>query len=752
MADKVTIELEVLAKRALDSVEKFSKNAQGQLDSISFNSTVSAINAGMELISKVAKPVFDILEAGFNKATTEALEAEASAISLANALRISGEFSQEAVEGFNDLAASIQKTTTQTDDAVISAVALAKTYGLSNIEARNAIKVAVDLSARLGIDLGSATEKVAKTMRGFVDKDLAQMVGGLKGLTLEQKIAGEGLLLIQKNVEGSAEALTNSFGGALKQLKNNFNEVFEQFGTAVISTPEFSKAINSLATQFGLLAVEVARLAPDIALITGQFISFGAEVLLVALKIEKFTVQFFASIRAGFNALVQGIGGLLEAIPAFFDFLILSTQRGALKFQAIFQRLNPVNIFKSAKDAGEKAGKAFDPLINSGQRIKDAISGADKAVQSLNKTLEKDDGKAAAKRLSDNIGDRAGQIEQQLTGVRSTLNGIVQKSIDDVTKAPLFGLIQFAVNGQQELDKVKLKIDEAVREIVNNKDIPEAYKNQAKAAAQAAKDAVDGSAGKSLAIGFTNSISSALTKGAAGASEAAIAIAGGITEVLLPGFGAAAQSILTLLSQGPEKVRETVEGFVRAIPAIIDNVIKSFPVLIETLARELPPVISKIAPVLAQRFAIELVKNMPTIIKGFADGLVEAAKQFVQAIFDNIKSVGGLLSTSGGGGAGNGKGGVVVRAAKAVATFGLSELIGFAEGGRIPDLPQFAGDRFPAKLSAGEQILSRDLSSKLDAFLSGSQGTTPTVVQITIGQREMARVLLDLNRGGFRTA
>lgn len=803
MADKVTIELEVLAKRALDDVEKFSKTAQKQLNSISMASSISAINAGFELVGKTAGTVLGLVSDGFGKAASEALEAEAATVGLANALKIAGDFSAEAIQEFETLASSIQRTTTVSDDAVLSAAALAKAYQLSNAEARNVVKVATDLSARLGIDLQSATEKVAKTMTGFVDRDLGRMIPGLKALSEQQLIAGNGLLLIQDRVRGSAAALTNSLGGALQQLKNNFNDVFEEFGKAVIQAPEFTNAIKALGTQFGILAVEVARAAPDIANLVSVLVTASVDVINFGLRIEKFTFQLFAAIRGGFQAAVNAIGGLVEAVPAFIDFLVFSSERGAKKLEVIFSRLNPANFFKAAGDAAADAGAKFDPIINAGDRIKAAISGAAQSIETFNTNLEKTDGSAAALRAAAKISEeQARNAEEQIRRLRQSIRDLVEKQALEVTSAPISGLIRFAIKGQEELDKTKRKIDEAVFDLAEK--VPPALRSVVEQIGKDAKKNLDKNAGTNLGVGFASAIISGVKKGAAGAAEAVSGVVGGVASAFFgPVIGQLIQQTTEFLAQGPEQVKKQIREFelavpdvvqaiiesipaaiqqiiedaplvikkiVELIPKVIDSLIASIPKIVqafidaipqimETLAQALPRVFTKIAtiwPQVAAAFIRALIQGLPGIFKIMATEFLKLPKLIAESIVEAIKeafsSIGNLFGGGGGGlfGGGNGGGGFLSGSGIPIIS-DIGDFLGLAGGGRIPDLPQYEGDRFPARLNAGEQVLSKDLSSKLDAFLAG-QGGSPQVVKIMIGQREMAQVLLDLSRNGFRTA
>jgi hypothetical protein len=699
MADKVQIELEVIAKKALESVEKFTKDAQGKLSTINISTFATGVSSVLSLASKA----FDVFGGVVKSSVGAAIEAEQATQALANSMRLVGDFSESAVKGFEEYASALSLTSKASDDQVLAALALAKSFQLTNKEAKNVVNAATELAAITGDSLDSAVQKLAKSYGGTLSREIKQLIPELRVLTREQLANGEAIRIVTERFGGSAEAATKTFGGSVSQLTKAFGELSEEIGRSVTENKAITSSIQKTTEQTNALTE--------------------------ALSLSKLGFKDF--VNAFFQAETSGD-------KTFFALLSKSAKKAVDDSKLLLTELEKIKLAQ-----GEASNEsAIDKKIKADRARLDFQEKAEAAFQAVKTDLEKaglDDIEKInldAQRKIQIIRDAA--LAENIFAVKNQerLIGAVQI---DRAKAVAEKQLQL----RQQYEASEAKFDKEARDRIQNalaKPIEQALKLVVGAE-------LDGKELLSIGAGLLNVVN----KGAAGASEFVSKAIGAAADSLLPGIGAAVSEIVNILAQGPEKVKETIEAFVKAIPQVIDNIIDAFPVLIETLARELPPVIAKIAPVIAQRFAIELVKNMPTIVRGFADGLVEAAKQFVQAIFDNIKSVGGLLSTSGGS-SGGGVGGTVVRAAKAVATFGLSEVIGFAEGGRIPDLPQFSGDRFPAKLSAGEQILSRDLSSKLDAFLSGAQGSTPTVVQINIGQREMARVLLDLNRNGFRTA
>lgn len=304
--------------------------------------------------------------------------------------------------------------------------------------------------------------------------------------------------------------------------------------------------------------------------------------------------------------------------------------------------------------------------------------------------------------------------------------------------------------------------------------------------------------------------------GAKGAVDSVSKGLGFIADSFLPGIGGAVSSVIGLLAQGPEEVRKNIDAFFTQLPVVIGNVLSSLPevligivsnlgplienlilvaipglvtgllssigpildaiinailLLPETLATSLPGVIDKLvqdapriiselvaklpeffsafaaqlpilavnfginlaaqAPFIATNIALEFIRNIPTIAKGVGDGIAKAFQDAIKGITNVAGNVGDKVSGAG----------------KSVKNF-----LGFAEGGRIPSAPQFANDRGLAIVSSGEQVLSEDLTNRLENFLdSGSRGGATTII-LQIGENQLAQVLLDLNQKGFRTA
>ena len=260
-------------------------------------------------------------------------------------------------------------------------------------------------------------------------------------------------------------------------------------------------------------------------------------------------------------------------------------------------------------------------------------------------------------------------------------------------------------------------------------------------------------------------IFSELIKGAEGAKSIVSSVFGGIAEVLAPGIGDSIKQLVGFLAQGPEQVSATIQAFFDALPTIFENIILSIPDLIisiiegldeflvalvdripeiiDRLIEKLPELFSAIAaqlPFISIRFASELAAQAPFIAVTFVSELVKEAPRFVTEL---IKSIGGGIASP------------VKSVAKGVGGFfgSIGKIFGFAEGGMVP--AGFPGDKFPARLSSGEFVIDRSQNEQLQRFLDSQESSRQnqnTVVNLQVGEQQLATVLLNLNRQGFRTA
>lgn len=678
MADINTeININLLADSFRREAKKLVDETNRTLNRIDFKSTITSISAGFN----IAKVAAQAVGAAYKATVGEAIEAEKAVRKLAQSMRLVGDFSEDAVQEFENFSKALESTTGVSGEAVLAAASLAKNYRLTNKEAQLAVRAALELSAATGRDLNSAVSEVSKTFSGFIGKDLAKLLPGLKGLTKEQLVAGEAARLLEERFRGSAAALGDSAEGNLQKFRTTLGDIAKDIGS--IFLPAVNKSLKALS-----------NFASDQA-------------------------TFF---NRDFN------------LQRLFD-------TGGID---AFARIGEQNFQNKDAKAAERAAKDF----------------AEKQLQdSIRRQRELD-----AAREKSEIEFQGIKKDLEITG----LTGIakIQKDFDEKRKVVLEAIRTGVI--RSEADKIRylgnLELEEAKRIAEERKRLNEEVARDGVAAFIRAN-----AEGRKLTAEQGNlavlSSASNFTQGEQGARQLIAQTSGAAANAVLPGSGPIVEKIVDTLGQGPEKVKQTVEEFVRGIPTVITNIIKSLPQLAISIIREIPkafvtfikegipdfisalidaiPVIIeesiKSFPRLIGGLIDAIITAIPAIVQSFASALVNAAGDFVNALVEAITDVGGFLENVGGG----------------IGDFfgGIGDFLGFAEGGRVPNKAAYEGDRFPARLNAGEQVLSKDLSASLEEYLSGqSGGGRPTTIVIQVGQRELANVILDLNTRGFRTA
>lgn len=316
-------------------------------------------------------------------------------------------------------------------------------------------------------------------------------------------------------------------------------------------------------------------------------------------------------------------------------------------------------------------------------------------------------------------------------------------------------------------------------------------------------------------IGAIGQIGAQAFQGQAGALRFIQDIGRTFGNAIADGLGDIVSQILGVLAQGPDAVRRTIKEFITSIPDIFEAIITSIPEIIPAIIESVPILVEKIIASIPRiitafiqgipRFIQALVRSIPQLIKAIIEGipqiinelarnmpqiaidfvkaLIEEAPKFVEALIKSIAKVGGdngpfsgiaqSLGIGGSGGGGGILGGVVGTVASVVtAPFkAIGKVFGFAEGGLVPQ--GFPQDSFFSRLSSGEFVIDRSQNAQLQRFLDsqergalsgdderldsllerlGGTGSQALTINLRIGERELANVLLDLNRRGFRTA
>ena len=229
-----------------------------------------------------------------------------------------------------DLSNELQSLTTYSNDAVLEAENLLLTFtSIGKDVFPEATKTVLDMSAALGQDLKASSIQLGKALQDPVlgmsalrrvgvnfTKDQIEMVKAL--VKTGHSLDAQKFILRELGTEfgGSAQAAAQTFGGQMKQLKNELDDVQKEIGMAVI--PVF----RSLVDQIKPIVIQlkdwmtahpelVKQIATLLLKVGGIMLALGP--ILIAIPR---LVQLFGLLRVAVTALTGPFGIVVTALAA----------------------------------------------------------------------------------------------------------------------------------------------------------------------------------------------------------------------------------------------------------------------------------------------------------------------------------------------------------------------------------------------------------------------------------------------------
>lgn len=182
---------------------------------------------------------------------------------LGQALRSTGGFSEEAVQGVSDFASELQKTSRFGDEAIIAQVAFVKSLGATTEQSKALVQAAANLSATLGGSLEENVDKLGKTLSGTSGR-LAQYIPELKNLTEEQLRAGAAADIINQKYSGAAANDLKTYSGSVTATKNAFSDLQEELGAIIAQNSLVRGGLDLAKSAFENVTKTIVTLREEI--------------------------------------------------------------------------------------------------------------------------------------------------------------------------------------------------------------------------------------------------------------------------------------------------------------------------------------------------------------------------------------------------------------------------------------------------------------------------------------------------------
>jgi len=336
---------------------------------------------------------------------TEAGNQETAENNLRVALESTGREVNNNVEHFKTYAQELQNNTTYADDAVMAAQALLiQLTDLDNEGLDAATEGALGLASTFNIDLQSATNLVAKALTGNYGA-LSRYGISVNDLNTDEEKRAE-LLDRLGTLYSRAKGETNTYQGAMKQLKNVFGDLKEELGNAIIKNEDFIELIKDTKDKLKTL-IESGKIKEWAeAAVTAITKLFGA------LGTLKDTIG--AIVTGGYLGLIDKMTNKIIGMDKKFQDLESEMIAKAIEFKNSLKVLKPsMSEIRTEFEKGEKSRKAW---------IADMIEMDTRLAENKNKYVE----------LGDQIFTFLG-----LKGREKTAVDDVKKAIDDNKQAAI---------------------------------------------------------------------------------------------------------------------------------------------------------------------------------------------------------------------------------------------------------------------------------------------------------------------------
>jgi hypothetical protein len=371
------------------ALKEFSENSN---KNVSFAQQAMATFTGF-LGSQAVLGAFNALKdaAGFmfaqlGEGAEAAMAQEAALRRLGQSLALAGNFSQEALTDLAGFTDEMEKLTGVGDDVVASNLAVLSS--LTQLDAnglKKAQKSALDMSAALGIDLDSATKKVAQAING---QEGALARYGIQldlGADKTQNMATVTEAL-GRSFGGAAQGQMMTFAGALKSVQNGFGNFFESIASAVTQNPVFVAALQQVSKILNELTDSATSNGAYLQQVLAKAFIFVADSIYIA--IEAFS-KFIKVIEAGVQGVLLIINGLADGIRLLVDVLD-GTKDNDDAFAATKQRFEDLTQAVEGQNALDKFNEKLWEVRDAGATAFGTIKqGADAAVPSMDVVNQK---------------------------------------------------------------------------------------------------------------------------------------------------------------------------------------------------------------------------------------------------------------------------------------------------------------------------------------------------------------------------
>ncbi len=340
-----------------------------------------------------------------------------------------------------NFAEEMSKSTLFSKDMVMSLEAQATNMSKSEEQAKKLTRAAIELSAATGRDAHSSMQMLTMSLNGMT-RGLDRIVPGMKNLTQAELEAGAAADMIIKRFGGSAQEVTQTFGGRVTKLKTSFEELHESIGKAITQSPFINRALEG-----------ITKLIDQVTSRIDEWVKGGG--------IEEI-LKSLINLANGINTYVIAPLELTYNIgKALFDSMVAGTAWVIASFaklgeQIVYLVLNPLQftLNKAAEVIGVFSSDMEEKIKNSVNSIADAVKEnstgikdalVDTAVEASMKANESFS-KIGDFSFSANLANKIEEIKVFMDGAKAPVDGL-REGLEKLNESTLSVTSAFSLMG-----------------------------------------------------------------------------------------------------------------------------------------------------------------------------------------------------------------------------------------------------------------------------------------------------------------
>lgn len=678
--DGVNNKVGALSKEISDSSKR-----KFNIDTNSANSALEGLTSKIALFGAGVAAYFSVsaISSFFSTIVSEAVDAENSLNQLNAALARNGQLSAETSKSMTDFATAMMQASIVDDDVITGQLAIAMNFTKSADQAQKLVEAAMNLSAAMGVDLGTAVEMLGKTLDGTAGR-LNETVPALRGVSEEALKSGAAIQIVNEQFAGAAANEVNTYSGAIAKLTNNYGNFLASLGSIITQNPMVIQAIKELSNAFAETNESLGESQNQV----NNFVTRGITALISGIRDLLPSVNalasFIKSLGFIFEAVVKGIMSFVDGLKLLGNawLWLVGTMEGKKSaLQGIDDALDRMrkrgdDLAKSLENIGKDAFsqldlKKFDDAL---KRIQDA---ANKKPIEINTKLNDPKNKPKADTLvidtetkpieADIIPeikgmfDTSGKGDDGLTDLQRRKAEFMQPFIDAGDwLSKLFGTEREPKEGDRTWENYIMP-EGSVSKGITGDIIGGLFDPAIKALTLSVGELawhISENLPKLLdsMFGAISSAISGMSKGAEGGTEAAKKLLGSITTTvgefvgfliggttggaIGAGIGSILASTFELASMDPGQAKQKVAEFTDSFLNTISTISENLDVILPKIAEALPKIIVSLIKALPAVFAAltkamrpltkEIVKELP----GIAQALIDLTFEFFRFIFE----------------------------------------------------------------------------------------------------------------------